>query len=65
MSKAQQYAGILIWRKSSYSVANGACVEAAAVPGMIMIRDTVSPADGQLQFDARAWREFVARAKGA
>jgi Domain of unknown function (DUF397) len=65
MSEADQRDSILIWRKSSYSIANGACVEAVTVPGMIMIRDTVSPADGQLQFDARAWREFVERTKGA
>jgi hypothetical protein len=65
MSKTEQHNGILIWRKSSHSIANGQCVEAAAVPGTVMVRDTVSPAGGQLRFSAEAWREFTACVKGA
>jgi hypothetical protein len=64
MSKTEQGEGILIWRKSSYSIANGACVEAAAAPGAVMVRDTVSWARGQLRFSAEVWREFTARIKG-
>jgi hypothetical protein len=65
MSKTEQRKGILIWCKSSYSVANGQCVEAVAVPGAVIVRDTVSPASGQVRFSARAWQEFTARIKGA
>jgi Domain of unknown function (DUF397) len=65
MSKTEQHEGILVWRKSSYSIANGQCVEAAAVPGAVMVRDTVGPARGQLWFSAEAWHEFTAHLKGA
>jgi hypothetical protein len=65
MSKTEQHEGILIWRKSSYSIANGQCVEATTVPGAVMVRDTVSPAHGQLCFSAEAWHEFTAHLKGA
>jgi Domain of unknown function (DUF397) len=65
MSETERHDSILVWRKSSYSLANGACVEAAAAPGAVVVRDTVSPARGQLHFPARTWREFVARVKGA
>jgi hypothetical protein len=65
MSKTEQRKGILNWRKSSYSVANGQCVEVEAVPGTVIVRDTVSLAGGQVRFSARAWREFIARSKGA
>lgn len=64
MSKTGQHQGTLVWRKSSYSVANGQCVEAAAVLQAVVVRDTVSRARGQLRFSAEAWREFTARIKG-
>jgi hypothetical protein len=63
MSKAEQREGILIWRKSSHSVANGACVEAAAVSGTVTVRDTANRADSQLRFSVEAWQEFTARVK--
>jgi hypothetical protein len=65
MSEAERNESSLLWCKSSYSVANGACVEAAAVPGAVMVRDTVSPRDGQLRFPVQAWQEFIARVKEA
>jgi hypothetical protein len=65
MSETEQYEGILLWRKSSYSIANGACVEAAAAASAVLVRDTVSLAGGRLRFPPRAWREFVARVKEA
>jgi hypothetical protein len=64
MSKTEQHDDSLIWRKSSYSIANGQCVAAAAGQGAVMIRDTASPARGQLLFSAAAWEEFTARIKG-
>jgi hypothetical protein len=65
MSETERHEGIPLWRKSSYSIANGQCAEAAAVLSAVMVRDTVSPAEGQLRFPARAWQEFVARVKEA
>lgn len=65
MSKTEQRTGNLVWRKSSYSIGNGQCVEAAAVPGTVMVRDTAGPADSQLRISAGAWQEFTARIKGA
>lgn len=65
MSEAERNECGLFWRKSSFSVANGACVEAVAVPGAVMIRDTVGRADSQLRFPVRAWREFIADVKAA
>lgn len=65
MSKTEQRQGVPIWRKSSYSIANAQCVEAAAVPGEVMVRDTVTPPRGQLRFSAEVWRDFIARIKGA
>jgi len=64
MSKTEQHEDVLIWRKSSYSIANGQCVEAAAVPGTVVVRDTVNPAGVRLRFCAEAWQEFTARVKG-
>ena len=65
MSKTGQQVSTLIWRKSSHSVGNGQCVEAAAVPATVIVRDTVSPAGGHLQFSAAAWQEFIAQVKAA
>jgi Domain of unknown function (DUF397) len=65
MSKTEEQDNVPGWRKSSYSISNGACVETAAVPGTVIVRDSVSPPDLQLRFGAGAWQEFTARIKGA
>ena len=65
MSETERHEGKPVWRKSSYSIANGACVEAAAAPGAVVVQDTAGAAHGQLRFPARVWREFVARVKEA
>jgi hypothetical protein len=65
MSKTERRQGSLIWRKSSHSIANGQCVEAAAIPWAVIVRDTVSPGRVRLRFSAEAWQEFTARIKGA
>ncbi|MFC5905637.1 DUF397 domain-containing protein [Streptacidiphilus monticola] len=51
----------LAWRKSSYSGANGNCVE-VAVPGpeAIAVRDSKDPQGPALSFSADAWAAFVA-----
>jgi Domain of unknown function (DUF397) len=65
MSKAAEQDGILSWRKSKYSVANGACTEVAATPGSVMVRDSLSRSAVQLRFASQVWREFTARVKDA
>lgn len=51
----------VVWRKSSWSAYNGACVEVAGLPGgLIAVRDTKDAGRGPvLAFDAVAWRTFV------
>jgi hypothetical protein len=48
------------WRKSSYSMSNGQCVEAACLrPGRVALRDSVAPAGTVLHFEAEAWSSFL------
>ena len=55
----------LVWFKSSYSNSEGgACVEVAALPGTVHVRDSKDAAGPQLAFRADAWRDFVRFAAG-
>jgi hypothetical protein len=65
MSETERLDSPLTWRKSGYSVANGACAEVATIPGTVMVRDSVSPSDVRLRFTSGTWRQFIARTKGA
>ena len=47
------------WRKSSYSTANGSCIETASDAGVILVRDTTDRAGGTLAFTASAWSTFI------
>lgn len=48
------------WRKSSYSTGGGGeCLEVAAVPGAMLVRDSKRPAGGRLAVGAEAWTELV------
>lgn len=64
MSETERTDSPLSWRKSGYSVANGACTEVAAIPGTVMVRDSVSPSGVQLQFASGAWQQFIEHIKG-
>jgi hypothetical protein len=47
------------WRRSTYC-ANGACVEVAARPDAVLVRDGKLVDDSpRLAFDPAAWRRFV------
>ena len=55
----------VMWRKSSYSSANGGnCVEVATdAPGIIAVRDSKEPAGPVLAFTPAAWESFAAQVK--
>lgn len=54
----------LTWFKSSYSTNDGpACVEVAAAPATIHVRDSkVLPGGPQIGFAPAAWEDFLAYA---
>jgi Domain of unknown function (DUF397) len=54
--------GHVEWRKSSHSIANGDCVEAAST-GEIVVRDSKDPDGPILRYSVNAWRAFVASLK--
>jgi len=51
------------WRKSLWSVGNGACVEVAPVNGYIVVRDTTDRSGPVIRYSAQTWRTFLADAK--
>jgi hypothetical protein len=54
----------LTWRKSSYSTSNGGnCVEVAAVPHTVSVRDSKNPDDATLAFNRDSWQAFTCRTK--
>ncbi|MGW4898043.1 DUF397 domain-containing protein [Kitasatospora sp. NPDC004240] len=52
-----------VWRKSSHSGGNGACVE-IRVPaaGTVDVRDSKDPRGPQLHFSSEAWEAFTTAA---
>jgi transcriptional regulator with XRE-family HTH domain len=54
----------LTWFKSSYSSANGECVECARTPdGAMAVRDSKHPATPALSFPCGTWQAFLAISK--
>jgi hypothetical protein len=52
------------WFKSSYSSANGQCVECALLPsGEMAVRDTQHRGGAVLSIPADAWRKFTTELK--
>jgi hypothetical protein len=49
-----------VWFKSSYSGGNTTeCVEAAAVPVGVLIRDSKRPEGARIAVSAKAWQHFL------
>jgi hypothetical protein len=48
-----------VWRKSSRSGQNGACVEVGTVAGAIAVRDSKHPNGPKLLFSLRGWQTFA------
>ena len=50
------------WSKSSYSSANGACVEVAQnLPGVVAVRDSKDPHGPKLLISPADWQIFLGR----
>ncbi|MET8248858.1 DUF397 domain-containing protein [Streptomyces sp. NPDC005202] len=53
------------WIKSSYSTADGPdCVEVAAIPDHILVRDSKNPRGPRLALTPEAWTTFLPYASG-
>ena len=51
------------WRKASYSMANGNCVEAISTSTHIAVRDSNKPGATIISYPSRAWQVFIAEVK--
>jgi hypothetical protein len=48
------------WRKATYSGGNGGgCVEVAAIPAAIAVRDSKDPDGHKLTFTLPVWQSFI------
>lgn len=51
------------WRASTYSAAQGNCVEVGAADSTVLVRDTKNRAAGTLRVSPSAWHRFAAALK--
>ena len=51
------------WRKSTYSFANGNCVEVGTGHGVVAVRDSTDPDGPVIDVSPRAWIEFTESVK--
>lgn len=51
------------WRKSTYSTAQGNCIETASLPGIVAVRDSKDPDGPKLVITLADWRNFTANVK--
>jgi hypothetical protein len=51
------------WRKASYSVNNGQCVEVGSTHAAVVVRDSVDPSGPVVSYSARTWQRFLATSK--
>jgi hypothetical protein len=57
---------VTTWRKSTYSGGNGSnCVEVAASPESVLIRDTKNRSGSTLAFSPGTWRTFATSLKAS
>lgn len=54
---------LLDWRKASLCQGNGDCVEVAAAPGWVAVRDSKNRDAQMLTYSPSAWRSFVEATK--
>lgn len=63
MALSNQMASEYHWRKAKRSANDGACVEAAAVNGLVAVRDSKDPAGSWLRYPVRSWHDFTTSLK--
>ena len=57
------YMMYLNWRKSTYSLSNGNCVEVGTGQRTVAVRDSTDPDGPVIDVSPRAWIEFTAYLK--
>jgi hypothetical protein len=52
-----------VWRRSSASQGDGACVEVAKLDSSVLVRDSRDQLGATLKFGQAQWRGFISRIK--